>query len=236
MSHANPRYPRVTRASDSSLLVTFGDAVGCDSHFEVLRLFTSLRAAAHSGVRNLHPAYASLLVSFDPLRIPPAELEARVREHLENLASVEMPPPRTHSVPVCYGGDLGPDLEFVAGAHGLEVEAVIRMHSRVEYLAYFLGFAPGFPYLGDLPAALHTPRLPTPRVRVAAGSVAIGGAHTGIYPIASPGGWRLIGRTPLRLLRLDSDPPVRVQMGDRVRFEPISRAAFEAWEEGDAWP
>lgn len=234
MSHADRRYPRVSYASDSSLLVTFGDAVRREHHRDVRRLFVLLQAAAIPGLRNLHPAYASLLVGFDPLQISDTALAAQVQACLGALEDAREPAPQRRIVPVCYGGDFGPDLETVASAHGLQVDDVIRLHASVEYLAYFIGFAPGFPYLGELPAALHTPRLATPRLRVPAGSVAIGGAHTGIYPIASPGGWHIIGRTPVELLRLRADPPVWVQMGDRVRFEPISRSEFEAWKAAPA--
>ena len=123
---------------------------------------------------------------------------------------------------------MAPDLEDVAAHNGLSVEDVIRIHARQEYLVYFLGFSPGFPYLGDLPTELATPRLKTPRLRVLTGSVAIGGSQTGIYPVDSPGGWRLIGRTPLSLFSPEKDPPTLLRMGDRVHFVPITMKEFDA--------
>ena len=132
---------------------------------------------------------------------------------------------------------MAPDLGDVAAHNGLSVEEVIRIHARSEYLVYFLGFSPGFPYLGDLPTELATPRLKTPRLRVPAGSVAIGGSQTGIYPVDSPGGWRLIGRTPLPLFSPEKDPPTLLQMGDRVHFVPITMKEFNTLRStGDPMP
>lgn len=130
-------------------------------------------------------------------------------------------------IPVCYDGEFGPDLADVARHTGLSVEEVIARHSAVEYRVHCLGFAPGFPYLGGLPPELATPRRATPRQGVPAGSVAIGGAQTGIYPQSSPGGWNVIGRTPLRLFDADREPPALLKAGDRVRFRPITRGEFE---------
>ena len=140
---------------------------------------------------------------------------------LARLDSVTLPPPRTLEVPVRYGGAEGPDLEEVARLHGMTADGVVRLHLSGDYLVYFLGFSPGFPYMGGMPARIATPRLSAPRVRVPAGSVAIGGEHTGIYPVASPGGWRIIGRTPLDIFRLDRDPLTLLNMGDHVRFAAI---------------
>jgi KipI family sensor histidine kinase inhibitor len=209
----------VRPASDHSLLVTFGDAISPEIHARVLRLVT--RLAGEPGVRNLHPGYASLLVSFHPLEVEAGEME----DHIRRLAMVAeddpLPPPRTVEAPVRYGGEDGPDLEDVARLHGISPEEVVAIHSSVDYLVYFLGFSPGFPYLGGLPETIATPRLARPRRLVPAGSVAIGGGQTGIYPIASPGGWRIIGRTSLELFRPDREPPALLAMGDRVRFVPV---------------
>ena len=137
-----------------------------------------------------------------------------------------MPEPRRVEIPVCYGGEYGPDLEYVAELNGRTVEEVIAIHSGADYLVYFLGFSPGFPYLGGMPESIAAPRMPAPRKRVPAGSVAIGGNQTGIYPMASPGGWRIIGRTPVRLFRADAEPAVLVEMGDHVKFVPVSKGDF----------
>ena len=130
-------------------------------------------------------------------------------------------------IPVCYGGEFGPDLHDVAAHNHLKNEEVIELHSSANYLVYFLGFAPGFPYLGGMPREIAAPRLSTPRTQVLAGSVAIGGHQTGVYPVSSPGGWRIIGRTYLQLFVTARNPPTLLQMGDHVRFVPISRREFE---------
>jgi inhibitor of KinA len=220
-------YPRFQLASDHSLLVTFGAGISRQHHRDVLRLFLLLQQEAMQGIRNLHPAYSSLLISFDPLIIPPREFEAVIRSLVDRIDSVATPEPRRMQIPVCYGPDFAPDLADVATHTKLSPDEVVRLHSSVEYLVYFIGFSPGFPYLGEMPAELATPRLPTPRIAVPAGSVAIGGHQTGIYPLASPGGWRIIGRTPLRLFRPEDTSPTLLRMGDVVIFRPISRQEFE---------
>lgn len=216
-------------ASDSSLLVVFGDVISPELNRRVIDLFQRLRAQADPRIRNLHPAYASLLVDFDPLQLPREELQARIQELAESggtlLADASRP---TVSIPVCYGDEFGPDLIDVAKHAGISAEEVIARHSSAQYTTYFIGFSPGFAYLGGLPASLATPRLPTPRTSVPAGSVGIGGNQTGIYPMEWPGGWRLIGRTPLRMFDPLADPQSKLQPGDLVRFTPITRAAFDA--------
>lgn len=144
---------------------------------------------------------------------------------------------RLVKLPVCYGGEWGPDLEEVSRHCRLAPEEVIALHSGADYTIYMIGFAPGFPYMGGLPERLATPRRETPRVRVAAGSVGIGGGQTGVYPLETPGGWQLIGRTPLSLFRPDREPPVLLAAGDRVRFVPVSEECFRELEEGgeSAW-
>ena len=205
-------------ASDGSLLVSFGEEISPAIHRDVLRMTRRLLGAP--GIRNLHPGYASVLVDFDPLAGDPEELEARIRALAAGGEAEPVAEPRVVEIPVEYGGEAGPDLEDVARLAGLTPAEVVALHSGAEYLVYFLGFSPGFPYLGGLPAALSTPRLERPRRLVPAGSVAIGGSQTGVYPVASPGGWRIIGRTPLELFRADREPPTLVAMGDRVRFVP----------------
>ncbi|MGD0500911.1 MAG: 5-oxoprolinase subunit PxpB [Bryobacteraceae bacterium] len=215
-------------ASDRSLLVSFGEEISAEAHESVARLTRCLHGAR--GILNLHPAYVSVLVDFDPRRHRHGEMEALIRERWRAMEQAGAPglggAPRTVTIPVCYGGDLGPDLEDVARHAGLAPERVVELHASAEYLVYFLGFSPGFPYLGGLPPELATPRLETPRTRAPAGSVAIGGSQTGIYPVESPGGWRIIGRTPARLFDPQSSPPALLAMGDRVRFVPIPEARF----------
>ena len=204
-------------ASDRSLLVSFGAEISLENHHQVRRLMEAL-AARPSGIWNLHPAFASVLIDFDPRRYGHRDVEALVRARLERLSEEVVAEPRIVEIPVRYGGEFGPDLDDVARHTGLTAAQVIERHSAAEYLVYFLGFSPGFPYLGGLPAELATPRLPTPRPRIPAGSVAIGGSQAGIYPSDSPGGWRIIGRTALRLFDAAADPPALLRTGDLVRF------------------
>jgi KipI family sensor histidine kinase inhibitor len=206
-------------ASDRSLLVSFGDAISLEAHRHVRRLVRAFDKLP-SGILNLHPAYASVLIDFDPRRRRYSEVEAFVRASAavaEEQAAYET---RTVEIPVCYGGAFGPDLEDVARHTGLTAARVVELHAAASYLVYFLGFSPGFPYLGGLPPELATPRLAAPRKVVPAGSVAIGGSQTGIYPVDSPGGWRIIGRTDLRLFDAAATPPALLGIGDAVRFVP----------------
>jgi inhibitor of KinA len=221
---------RFQPASDQSLLVYFGEKITLDSHQRVRQLLRLLELEPIPGVRNLHPAYCSLLLSFDVLRLSHDELEIILGRYLGRLEDVRLPGPRRVEIPVSYGGEFGPDLDDVATTCGITPDQVIALHSSVTYVAYFLGFVPGFAYLGELPDALATSRLATPRRSVPPGSVGIAGKQTGVYPFATPGGWRLIGRTPIAMFRPDRSGMSFVSIGDMVRFNPISRAQFAALE------
>ena len=213
-------------ASDRSLQIYLGESIGLVVHGRVLRLLRALEAQPVEGVIDLHPAYASLLVIFDPVRWDHAGLEQILRERLEQSGHLELPPPRQIEIPVCYGGEYGPDLESVSRMHQITPAEIVRLHCSPVYTVYFLGFAPGFAYLGGLPDAIATPRLDSPRKQVPAGSVGIAGSQTGVYPFATPGGWRLIGRTPLRMFEPGRNRISLLQMGDEVRFVPITTDRF----------
>jgi KipI family sensor histidine kinase inhibitor len=208
-------------ASDSSLLIVFGDVISPELNREVVALFHSLRDCGCGFIRDLHPAYASLLIDFDPLAASHCDVRSLVERVTSDSAHHQHGESRLVEIPVCYGGEFGPDLGDVARHCGVAEEAVIRSHVNAEYTVYFLGFAPGFAYMGGLPESIATPRLESPRKRVSAGSVGIAGAQTGVYGIDSPGGWRLIGRTPLTLFDAQITPPALLQPGDRVRFNAI---------------
>jgi len=150
-----------------------------------------------------------------------------LRERLTGLAVEALDAPRVVEIPVCYGGDLGPDLDDVARMHELSPDEVVRLHSAAEYLVYMIGFMPGFAYLGGLPERIATPRRKTPRTAVPAGTVGIGGRQTGVYPLVSPGGWNLIGRTPVKIFDIARAEPTLLGTGDRVRFRPMTRAEFD---------
>lgn len=215
-----PIAPEPVLASDASVLVPFGREPSPEASDLVLRATALLRSSPPFRVIDLQPAYTSVLVRFDPLSIPPAEALARVRDALAALPGVVLPRPRVVDVPVLYGGEEGPDLGEVARRAGLAERDAAELHAAGEYRVAFVGFTPGFPYLLGLDRRLATPRLATPRRRVPAGSVAIGGAQAGIYPRESPGGWRIVGRTPLRLFDPGREPAALLRIGDRVRFVP----------------
>lgn len=221
---------RFERASDQSLLIYFGQQITREANENIRRLLRLLELEPVAGVRNLQPAYCSLLVKFDALKWRHEELEKVLHGYLERLKEVKLPESREVEIPVCYGGEYGPDLEEVARFHGMTQERVIELHASATYLVYFLGFVPGFAYLGELPPQLVTPRLATPRKKVPAGSVGIAGNQTGVYPFETPGGWRLLGRTPLAMFRKNGDGVSLLAIGDRVRFVPIARERFGALE------
>lgn len=219
---------KLVAASDRSLIAYLGDEIGEESHARVVALLRALERDRPAWLMNLHPGYGSLLVTFDPLTITHREVEESITR-LERVAvAAPAAAPRTIEIPVCYGGEFGPDLEAVARAHALTHERVCEIHAAEIYRAYFLGFAPGFAYLGDVPVAIATPRHATPRKSVPSGSVGIAGRQTGVYPFATPGGWQLIGRTPLAMFRADRAEMNLIALGDRVRFRAISRAEFDS--------
>lgn len=223
-------------ASDRSLRIALGEGISLEAHQRVRSAFAALEAAGIPGVVDLVPSYASLLVTVDPAAADPLETFSRVRRIVgeAEVAAVDGPEPRVVEIPVCYDPALAPDLDEVARLHGMTAADAAALHAAGDYRVHFLGFAPGFPYLGGLDPRLATPRLDRPRTRVPAGSVAIGGAQTGIYPFAMPGGWRIIGRTPLRLFRPERIPPCLVDLGDRVRFVAIDAARFGEIEASEA--
>ncbi len=216
---------QIRASGDRSLLVSFGEEISPQAHRAVRRVTAALAGAR--GVTNLHPAFASVLVEFDPRLHTHAEIESLVRLSLERAPEEESQTSRLVEIPVRYGGADGPDLDDVALHHDLTPRRVIELHASAEYVVCFVGFATCFPYLAGLPAELETPRLAAPRRHVVAGSVAIAGSQAGVYPLASPGGWRVIGRTSLRLFDPAGEPPPLLRMGDRVRFTPVNAPIAE---------
>ena len=219
---------KIIPASDSSLLIVLGNTISPELHARVIGLFQALRARQDSRIRNLHPGYTSLLVDFDPLRMTHDELAAIVQQSSSAAGSEGHRKSNVVSVPVCYDAEFGPDLADLAKHANISQEEAVRLHSSATYLVYFLGFSPGFAYMGGLPEKLHMPRLATPRAHVAGGTVGIAGSQTGNYPVDSAGGWRLIGRTPWRMFDPNADPPTRLQPGDVVKFSAIDRTTFSA--------
>jgi inhibitor of KinA len=224
--------PKKGRAEARQLLRQPQSQITIQANERVRKLLRLLQLKPVAGVRNLHPAYCSLLVKFDALRMRHEELEAILGRYLERLEEVELPEARRVEIPVCYGGEFGPDLAEVCALHGMTTAQAIELHASQEYRVYFLGFVPGFAYLGELPEGLVTPRMAAPRRKVPAGSVGIAGNQTGVYPFATPGGWRLLGRTPFAMFRADREELSLLSIGDRVKFVPISREEFAEAEAG----
>ncbi|KJS33418.1 MAG: hypothetical protein VR64_01050 [Desulfatitalea sp. BRH_c12] len=224
---------RFRTSGDRVLLVEYGDAIDLRINEKVRDITALLRKDVPAGVQLVLPAYRSLAVMYDPVVTTPVKLQALLRGLEERLDEADLPAPRTVEIPVCYGGEFGPDIQQVADHNGLDIQEVIAIHSAQPYHIYTIGFAPGFCYLGGLDRRLHTPRLATPRVSVAAGSVGIAEAQTGIYPLDSPGGWRLIGRTPLKLFDARRPAPFFYQTGDSLRFVAISSQDYRRIQEKD---
>lgn len=228
---------RIEPLGDAAALVILGGETGGENLQRVLGLARELEASRAEGIEDVVPAYNTIAVFYDPLRLgrggrPPFDevrswVEARAARAGSGSGS---PVGRRVEIPVCYGGRSGPDLAEVAAGAGLSEADAVALHSEADYRVHAIGFVPGFPYLGGLPERLATPRRATPRPRVPAGSVGIGGSQTGVYPFATPGGWQLIGRTPLALFDPARAEPALLRAGDTVRFKPISEGEFASWK------
>lgn len=222
---------RILPAGDSALIVEFEERIDPAVNARAIALADSIQAAAIAGVRDIVPTYRSVAVFFDPLRTNYDALVA----NLERGAAQEVPESSRDRipirVPVCYGGELGPDLARVADFGRMSEAEVVAIHSSASYRVFMLGFVPGFAYMGIVDARIAAPRHSTPRVRVPIGSIGIAGAQTGIYPAETPGGWQLIGRTPVKPFDLSRAEPFLVKAGDQVQFYPIDRGEFDRLRE-----
>ncbi len=214
-------------SGDSTLVVEFGDKISPEINGRVIALMRALDQRRLAGIVEMLPTYRSLGINYDPLMISMEELKGEVEILRGELWVSYKFRQRTIEIPVAYCGEYGPDIENVAGHSGLDVEEVVRIHSTGEYLVYMLGFTPGFPYLGGMDKKIATPRLDVPRKLISAGSVGIAGTQTGIYPIDSPGGWQIIGRTPLKLFDATSDKGFLLEAGDILKFVPVDADEYE---------
>ena len=219
---------RFLPAGDAALTVELGNRIAVPLNRKVRALALAIEKAALPGVIEVVPTYRSLTIYYDPLSLSLADLRREVEGMLDRLEDIPLPAPRFVTIPTVYGGEFGPDLPFVVSHCGLTEDQVIRLHTRPTYHVYMLGFTAGYAYLGGMPKPLTTPRLPSPRLRVPAGSVGIGGNQTGVYPVESPGGWRLIGRTPLTLFDPSWEVPVLIRPGDHVKLVRITPDEFKA--------
>jgi len=214
---------------DRGLLLEFGEEISSETNEKVRRMALAIQTEAIKGIIETVPTYRSLLIIYDPLILSIDDLKKGLEKLEYGLRQTPFPEPKLTRIPVVYGDPYGPDLDFVAQYHRISHNEVIQLHCSKPYFIYMIGFMPGYPYMGELPDALITPRLKTPRLSVPAGSVAIAQKQTGIYPMESPGGWQIIGRTPVKIFDPRSEPPALLQMGDLVQFYPISEKEFKEW-------
>jgi inhibitor of KinA len=213
---------------DRAVLVIVATAIDEKSFETVQQVLQVIEHSTVRGVIEIVPAFTTLAVYYDPLQTSYAKIVLDIRESLRRPPQEIRLSGRIVELPVCYGGPFGEDLSRVAEQCGLSCEEIIAIHSSQEYKVHMLGFVPGFPYLGGMSLRIATPRRATPRLKIPAGSVGIAGTQTGIYPLETPGGWQLIGRTPMKLFDPDTQPPTLLQAGDKVRFHPISPEEFAA--------
>ena len=217
---------RILTAGDSSLLIEFGKIISPDINRKIAVTVQLIKAQQTPGVVDIIPAFCSLLINYDPRVISYEEIRDRMQTILKIDVKADAARKKIYEIPVCYGGEFGPDLDNIAQHAGLSPEEVIQIHSSRDYLIYMLGFLPGFCYLGGLDERIHTPRLANPRLKISAGSVGIGGSQTGIYPLDSPGGWQLMGMTPVKTYDPQREVPILVEAGNYIRFIPIGKDEF----------
>lgn len=218
---------RFLTTGDTSMLVEFGNEISTEINARIRAFNIALEKKSVPGIVEVVPTYRSLTVHYRPEVIRHEKLRDTLKGLLGSLDEVEIPPASVVEIPVLYGGEVGPDIGFVAEHSHKTVEEVIKIHTEPEYLIYMLGFTPGFPYMGGMSPVIATPRLTTPRVKIPGGSVGIAGSQTGVYPIDSPGGWQLIGRTPLKLYDAQRETPILLQAGQYVKYRAIDKAEFD---------
>lgn len=213
-------------AGDSAIIIQFGNIISPEINARIRSMVKAIDKEDIIGIREILPTYSSIQIIYDPILVDYKDFIHRLKKIEKFLGDSDLKVSRIIQIPTVYGGEYGPDIEFVAKYNKLSVEEVIKVHSSQDYLVYMLGFTPGFGYLGGMDERLETPRLQIPRTKIPAGSTGIAGKQTGIYPIDSPGGWQLIGRTPVKLYDPLLNPPVLLNAGDYLRFVPISKEEY----------
>lgn len=227
MKAESARFPRYLPFGDNALLVEFGNTISLEANLKVVALAEAIEIARIQ-VDEFVPTYRSLLIRYDPQKTTYAEVAHEIQNVERTMKKTSQTRERRKiTIPTVYGGEYGPDLPYVAQNHGLSEEQVVKLHFEKEYRVYMIGFVAGFPYLGEVADEIATPRLETPRLKVSAGSVGIAEKQTGIYPCEAPGGWQIIGRTPLKLFNPSWQPPTLLETGDAVIFKPISAEEFK---------
>lgn len=218
---------KILAEGDSSLLIVFGNEISPKLNAKVSAMVRLLRSTRIEGVIGMIPSYCAILINYNPSIISYSEIHQRVQKLLKmGETAGEIMQKKIFEIPVCYGGEFGPDIENIAANANMSVEEVIKIHSSKDYLIYMIGFLPGFCYLGGLDERIHTPRLTTPRLKIKEGSVGIGGSSTGIYPMESPGGWQLMGLTPVKTYDPNRETPILLEAGNYIRFIPIDEAEY----------
>jgi len=217
---------KILIVGDRAVFIEFANKISPEINRKVHIMASIIEKEKIEGIIEIVPTYRSLSIYYDPLKIELDNLLEKLEEVKSSPDEIKIPSPKIIEIPTVYGGKYGQDLEFVAKYNNLSQEEVIKIHSGRNYLVYMFGFSPGFTYLGGMDERIATPRLKTPRIKIAGGSVGIAEKQTGIYPLESPGGWRLIGRTPLKLFNPDKEPPVPFLPGDYLKFTPISEEEY----------
>ncbi len=214
-------------SGDSGLILEVSNEISKDANRKIRALSYWIEENNFEEIIEIIPTYTTVLVNYDPLKITYSQLATKLKDIGKYIDKIKLPPPEVIHVPVLYGGDYGLDLNYVAKHNGLTGDEVIDIHSSPNYLVYMIGFTPGFPYLGGMSKKIATPRLKVPREKIPGSSVGIAGNQTGIYPIDSPGGWQIIGRTPLKLFDPNRSPTVLLNAGQYIKFHPISKKEYE---------
>ena len=215
-------------SGDSALIIKAGDEISETVNRSIRQLIVAVEMHNIKGITDYIPSYNELMICYDPLIIEYRYLQGLLQKIEESAGTIELPEPSVVEIPVHYGGESGPDIEEVAGLNNISEEDVIRIHSSVNYPVYMLGFTPGFCYLGGVDKRISTPRRKDPRLKIPAGSVGIADNQTGIYPIDSPGGWQLIGKTPVKLFDSNKKPEFLIMAGDYVKFNPVDKKEFSS--------
>ena len=213
-------------SGDSAINIEFGNIISEDINKKIRAMELSIEVMELHGIVEVVPTYRSLMIHYNPLKVDYYELLNSLKKIEKNLDNIVLPAPEVIEIPTLYGGEWGPDIENIAKYNNITVEEVVEIHTSREYLIFMLGFTPGFPYLGGMDKRIAVPRLQTPRTRIPGGSVGIAGEQTGIYPVSSPGGWQLIGKTPVKLFDPIKEKPILLKSGNYIKFKSINEEEY----------